>query len=242
MQIIPAIDIIDGKCVRLTEGDYLKKTQYNSTPLEMAKLYQDHGIDRLHVVDLDGAKAGKVVNWNSIEEISSKTDLVIDFGGGVKSAEDVAHIIDLEIRFVTIGSMAVKHPEIFQSWISQFGAERFMLGADVKNGKIMINGWQEESSINLNSFLDKYFRLGIRNMFCTDISKDGKLEGPSFELYKELKLNFPELNVIASGGVSSMNDIYKLQEMNCDGVIIGKAIYENRISLSQLKKFVVEKK
>jgi phosphoribosylformimino-5-aminoimidazole carboxamide ribotide isomerase len=241
MQIIPAIDIIDGKCVRLTEGDYSKKTQYNSTPLEMAKLYQDHGIDRLHIVDLDGAKTGKVVNWNSIEEISSKTDMVIDFGGGVKSAEDVARIIDLGIHFVTIGSMAVKHADIFQDWLKQFGAEKFMLGADVKNGKIMISGWQEESSIDLNSFLDKYFKLGILNVFCTDISKDGKLEGPSFELYKALKINFPQMNIIASGGVSSMDDVYKLQEIKCDGVIIGKAIYENRISLSQLKKFVIEK-
>ena len=208
----------------------------------MAKLYQDHGIDRLHVVDLDGAKAGKVVNWNSIEEISSKTNLVIDFGGGVKSAEDVSRIIDLGIHYVTIGSMAVKHPEIFQHWISQFGPENFMLGADVKNGKIMISGWQEESSVALDSFLNAYTNLGIRNVFCTDISKDGKLEGPSFELYKALKLSFPQLNIIASGGVSCMNDIYKLQESNCDGVIIGKAIYENRISLSQLEKFVIEKK
>lgn len=242
MQIIPAIDIIDGKCVRLTEGDYSKKTLYNSTPLEMAKLYQDHGLERLHVVDLDGAKAGKIVNWTSIEEISSNTTMEIDFGGGVKSADDVARIIDLGIRFVTIGSMAVKHPEIFQHWISQFGPENFMLGADVKNGKIMISGWQEESSFELVSFLNTYTNLGIRNVFCTDISKDGKLEGPSFELYKALKLSFPQLNIIASGGVSCMNDIYKLQESNCDGVIIGKAIYENRISLSQLEKFVIEKK
>ena len=155
MQIIPAIDIIDGKCVRLTEGDYSKKTQYNSTPLEMAKLYQDHGINRLHIVDLDGAKIGKVINWNSIEEISAKTNMVIDFGGGVKSADDVKRILDLGIQFVTIGSMAVKHPDIFQDWLKQFGPEKFMLGADVKNGKIMINGWQEESLIDLNDFLDK---------------------------------------------------------------------------------------
>jgi phosphoribosylformimino-5-aminoimidazole carboxamide ribotide isomerase len=242
MQIIPAIDIIDGKCVRLTEGDYSKKTEYNSTPLEMAKLYQDHGIDRLHVVDLDGAKSGRIINWNSIEEISSKIDMIIDFGGGVKSAEDVSRIIDLGIRFVTVGSIAVKHPDVFEEWLQQFGAEKFMLGADVKNGKIMISGWQEESSVDLNPFLNKYFILGIRNVFCTDISRDGKLEGPSFGLYKDLKLNFPQMNIIASGGVSSMNDIYSLQETNCDGVIIGKAIYENRISLSQLKKFVIENK
>ena len=242
MQIIPAIDIIDGKCVRLTEGDYSKKTQYNSTPLEMAKLYQDHGINRLHIVDLDGAKIGKVINWNSIEEISAKTNMVIDFGGGVKSADDVKRILDLGIQFVTIGSMAVKHPDIFQDWLKQFGPEKFMLGADVKNGKIMINGWQEESLIDLNDFLDKNIKLGIINVFCTDISKDGKLEGPSFALYKELKSNFPQINIIASGGVASMDDVYKLQETNCDGVIIGKAIYENKISLSQLKKFVIEKK
>lgn len=242
MQIIPAIDIIDGKCVRLTEGDYSKKTQYNSTPLEMAKLYQDHGIDRLHIVDLDGAKTGKVVNWKSVEEISAKTNMVIDFGGGVKSTEDVTRIIDLGIQFVTVGSMAVKHPDLFQDWLKQFSPGKFMLGADVKNGKIMISGWQEESSIDLNTFLEIYINLGVLNVFCTDISKDGKLEGPSFELYKELKSNFPELNIIASGGVSSMDDVYKLQETNCDGVIIGKAIYENRISLSQLKKFMIEKK
>ena len=242
MQIIPAIDIIDGKCVRLTEGDYSKKTQYNSTPLEMAKLYQDHGINRLHIVDLDGAKIGKVINWNSIEEISAKTNMVIDFGGGVKSADEVKRILDLGIQFVTIGSMAVKHPDIFQDWLKQFGPEKFMLGADVKNGKIMINGWQEESLIDLNEFLDKNIKLGIINVFCTDISKDGKLEGPSFEFYKELKSNFPQINIIVSGGVASMDDVYKLQETNCDGVIIGKAIYENKIRLSQLKKFVIEKK
>ena len=242
MQIIPAIDIIDGKCVRLSEGDYSKKTEYKSTPLEMAKLYQDHGIECLHVVDLDGAKAGKVINWNSIEEISSKTEMVIDFGGGVKSAADVKRISDLGIRFVTVGSMAVKHPEIFQSWLTEFGAEKFMLGADVKNGKIMISGWQVESSIDLNSFLEKYVKLGIRHVFCTDISKDGMLEGPSFDLYRHLKLNFPGVNIIASGGVSSIDDLYKLQEIDCDGVIIGKAIYENRITLSQLEKFVIEKK
>lgn len=242
MKIIPAIDIIDGKCVRLTEGDFFKKTQYSATPLEMATLFQDHGIERLHVVDLDGAKQGKVVNWSTIEALALNTNMVIDFGGGVTTAYDVERIIDLGIRFVTIGSMAVKQPEIFQNWLSKFGAEKFILGADIKHGNIMINGWQENSSMELNAFLDTYVQLGIRNVFCTDISKDGKLEGPSFDLYKELKLNFPEVNIIASGGVSSMGDLFKLQEINCDGVIIGKAIYENRISMLDLKKFVIEKK
>lgn len=240
MQIIPAIDIIDGKCVRLTEGDYSKKTQYNTTPLEMAKIFQDHGIERLHVVDLDGAKAGKIINWQSIEEISSKTKLVIDFGGGVKLSEDVARIRDLGIRYVTVGSMAVKHPEIFQDWLIQFGAENFMLGADVKEGKIMIGGWLEQSSLELDTFIDEHIKKGIRNVFCTDISKDGKLEGPSIELYKALKIKFPNINIIASGGVSMMEDLYKLYDVKCDGVIIGKAIYENRISLKQLEQFKTE--
>ena len=240
MEIIPAIDIIEGKCVRLSEGDYQKRTAYNSTPLEMAKIYADHGIKRLHVVDLDGAKAGTVINWKTIEEIASNTDLVIDFGGGVKSRDDVFRIKSLGIAYVTIGSMAVKAPNVFEEWLIEFGPDNFMLGADAKDGKIMISGWLESSSIDLMTFIEGYMKKGVRNVFCTDISKDGKLEGPALDLYKVLKENFSELHIIASGGVSSIDDIYKLNEIHCDGVIIGKAIYENRITLDQLRKFMIE--
>lgn len=242
MQIIPAIDIIDGKCVRLTEGDYSQVTQYNSTPLEMARIYQDHGIERLHVVDLDGAKAGKIMNWKSIEEIASQTKMTIDFGGGVKTIEDVQRIRALGVHFVTVGSMAVKRADIFQEWLVAVGAEHFMLGADVKDGKIMISGWQEQSSMDVLPFIQGYVQKGIQHIFCTDISKDGKLEGPSIDLYKTLKEHFPDVNIIASGGVSSIDDLYLLDDIQCDGVIIGKAIYEKRITLSDLTKFMLEKK
>ncbi len=242
MQIIPAIDIIDGKCVRLTEGDYSQMTQYNSTPLEMAMIYQDHGIERLHVVDLDGAKAGKIINWKSIEEIASHTKMTIDFGGGVKTIEDVQRIRALGVQFVTVGSMAVKRADMFQDWLVAFGADRFMLGADVKDGKIMISGWQEQSSMDVLPFIKGYVQKGIQHIFCTDISKDGKLQGPAIDLYKTLKEHFPTVHIIASGGVSSIDDLYLLDEIQCDGVIIGKAIYENRITLSDLTKFMLEKK
>lgn len=242
MQIIPAIDIIDGKCVRLTEGDYLQKSVYDISPLDMAKIYEQHGIQRLHVVDLDGAKAGKVMNWQSIEQIAAHTNLQIDFGGGVKIFEDVERIIDLGVQFVTVGSIAVKQPEIFTEWLERFGAHRFMLGADVKDGNIMVSGWMETSDVKLLPFLEQYVNKGIENIFCTDIARDGKLQGPSIELYDALKKKFPRTNIIASGGVSCLDDLYKLQEVHCDGVIIGKAIYENRISISQLEQFINEVK
>jgi len=242
MQIIPAIDIIEGKCVRLTEGDYSRKTDYAISPLEMAKTYEGHGIERLHVVDLDGAKNGKVVNWKSIEEISNQTKLVLDFGGGVKSIDDVNRIKDLGVQFVTIGSIAVKQPDVFAEWLLTIGADNFLLGADVKDEKIMISGWQEASSIELFSFIDEYVKKGIRHIFCTDVSKDGKLEGPSFDLYKRLKDAFPSTHIIASGGISCLEDLHKLKASNCDGAIIGKAIYENKISLKQLTNFISGKK
>ena len=242
MQIIPAIDIIEGKCVRLTEGDYSRKTDYAISPLEMAKIYEGHGIERLHVVDLDGAKNGKVVNWKSIEEISNQTKLVLDFGGGVKSIDDVNRIKDLGVQFVTIGSIAVKQPYVFAEWLLTIGADNFLLGADVKDEKIMISGWQEASSIELFSFIDEYIKKGIRHIFCTDVSKDGKLEGPSFDLYKRLKDAFPSTHIIASGGISCLEDLHKLKASNCDGAIIGKAIYENKISLKQLTDFISGKK
>ena len=242
MQIIPAIDIIEGKCVRLTEGDYSRKTDYAISPLEMAKIYEGHGIERLHVVDLDGAKNGKVVNWKSIEEISNQTKLVLDFGGGVKSIDDVNRIKDLGVQYVTIGSIAVQQPDIFAQWLVTIGADNFLLGADVKDEKIMISGWQEASSIELFSFIDEYVKKGIRHIFCTDVSKDGKLEGPSFDLYKRLKDAFPSTHIIASGGISCLEDLHKLKASNCDGAIIGKAIYENKISLKQLTDFISGKK
>lgn len=237
MQIIPAIDIIDGKCVRLTEGDYLQKTAYSSSPLEMAKIYEANGITRLHLVDLDGAKAGNVTNWKVAEEISAQTNLIVDFGGGVKTVEEVERIIALGISYVTVGSIAVKNPEVFKEWIAVFGPERFMLGADVKDDMIMVSGWFEASGLQLIPFIESYMALGIRNIFCTDISKDGRLEGPSTALYAKIKQQFPDLFLIASGGVAVMDDLYDLATAGCDGAIIGKAIYENRISIESLKAF-----
>jgi len=237
MQIIPAIDIIDGKCVRLTEGDYLQKTAYSSSPLEMAKIYEANGITRLHLVDLDGAKAGKVTNWKVAEEIAAHTNLIVDFGGGVKTIEEVERIIALGISYVTVGSIAVKNPEVFKEWIAVFGPERFMLGADVKDEMIMDSGWFEASGLQLIPFIESYMALGIRNVFCTDISKDGRLEGPSTALYAKIKQQFPNLFLIASGGVAVIDDLYDLATAGCDGAIIGKAIYENRISIESLKAF-----
>ena len=238
MQIIPAIDIIDGKCVRLTEGDYQQKTEYSASPLEMAKIYEDHGITRLHLVDLDGAKAGKVTNWTVAEEIATHTNLIVDFGGGVKTREEVERIIAMGIEYVTVGSIAVKQPEVFGEWIASFGPSRFMLGADVKDEMIMVSGWFEQSTIQLLPFIASYIELGIRNIFCTDISKDGRLEGPSTALYTKIKQHFPDLFLIASGGVSNMQDLHDLSAAGCNAAIIGKAIYENRISMEALKTFI----
>jgi phosphoribosylformimino-5-aminoimidazole carboxamide ribotide isomerase len=242
MEIIPAIDLINGKCVRLTEGDYSRKTEYALSPLEIAKQYQDHGIKRLHLVDLDGAKQGKVVNWQIAEQLALHTDLVIDFGGGVKTAAEVERIIDLGIEYVVVGSVAAKQPEVFADWIVRFGPNRFMLGADVRNEMIMVSGWLEKSSLSLMPFLETQVNQGISNVFCTDISKDGKLEGPAVDLYRKIKLAFPAFNLIASGGVSSMDDIHALAKAGCNGVIIGKAIYEGRISIQDLEAYINENK
>lgn len=238
MDIIPAIDLINGKCVRLTEGDYARKTEYAQSPLEIAKQYQDHGIKRLHLVDLDGAKQGKVINWQIAEQLASYTDLVIDFGGGVKTAAEVERIIDLGIEYVVVGSVAAKQPDLFADWIVRFGPDRFMLGADVRNEMIMVSGWLEKSSIQLFPFLETQINQGIRNVFCTDISKDGKLEGPAVDLYRKIKMAYPTFNLIASGGVSSMDDVHALAEAGCNGVIIGKAIYEGRILIQELEAYI----
>lgn len=237
MEIIPAIDIIDGKCVRLTEGDYTQKKIYNENPLEVAKQFEDAGLMRLHLVDLDGAKAGTVKNWKVLEQIAGKTKLVIDFGGGVKTQKDVEIVFDSGSHFATIGSLAVKDPQTFQSWLAGFGVDKFLLGADVKNEKIAVGGWLETTDIHIIDFLGDYLQRGIRQVFCTDVSKDGRLEGPATGLYKKIIEQYPFLHFIASGGVATMKDVEELAAIGCNGVIIGKAIYENRISMQELKAF-----
>ena len=237
MQIIPAIDIIDGKCVRLTEGDYAQKTIYNEDPLEVAKAFEAAGIQRLHLVDLDGAKAGAVKNWKVLESIALNTKLVIDFGGGIKTNDDVALVFERGATLATIGSMAVANPTLFLSWVKTYGADRFFLGADVKDNHIAVNGWMQTSNIAIDSFISDYLAQGISNIFCTDVSKDGRLEGPSTALYQSLLQLFPNLNLVASGGVSSLQDLETLDAIGCAGAIVGKAIYENRISLESLQQF-----
>jgi len=238
MDIIPAIDIIEGKCVRLTHGDYNQKKVYNEHPLEVAMQFEDAGLKRLHLVDLDGAKAGQVKNWKVLETIAGKTSLVIDFGGGIKSESDVQIVFESGAAMATIGSMAVKDETIFSEWLLKFGAEKFLLGADVKKEKITVSGWMEETDIGIYDFIEKYVQRGMKQIFCTDVSKDGALEGPSTELYKNIVQKFSGLHFIASGGVSSIDDVYQLQEIGCKGVIIGKAIYEGRIQLQELKSFL----
>ncbi len=237
MQIIPAIDIIDGKCVRLTEGDYAQKTIYNEDPLEVAKAFEAAGIQRLHLVDLDGAKAGAVKNWKVLESIALNTKLVIDFGGGIKTNADLALVFERGATLATIGSIAVANPALFLSWVDIYGAERFFLGADVKDNCIAVNGWMQTSNIAIDSFISDYLAQGISNIFCTDVSKDGRLEGPSTALYQSLIQLFPNLNLVASGGVSSLQDLETLKAIGCAGAIVGKAIYENRISLESLQQF-----
>lgn len=237
MTIIPAIDIIDGKCVRLTEGDYSQKKIYNENPLEVAKKFEDAGLERLHLVDLDGAKNGAVKNWKVLETIAGKTSLVIDFGGGIKTEKDVQIVFDSGSALATVGSVAVKNENKFIKWLSKWGADKFLLGADVKNEKIAIAGWQETTDVWIYDFIEKYLALGVKQIFCTDVSKDGKLEGPAFDLYKTIIEKFPGLYFIASGGVSSVEDLDELQNIGCNASIVGKAIYENKISLEEIKKF-----
>lgn len=240
MEIIPAIDIIEGKCVRLTQGDYNQKKVYNEHPLEVAQQFEDAGLKRLHLVDLDGAKAGQVRNWKVLEAIAGKTSLVIDFGGGVKTEKDVQIIFDSGGAFVTVGSIAVKDEETFVSWLKKWGADKFLLGADVKDEKIAVHGWLETTDVWIYDFIQKYVEQSVNQIFCTDVAKDGALQGPSMELYKNIIQKFPGLHFIASGGVSNIDDVYQLQDINCKGVIIGKAIYEGRISLKELKKLNVQ--
>ncbi len=238
MEIIPAIDIIEGKCVRLTEGDYSQKKIYYEHPLEVAKQFEDAGLQRLHLVDLDGAKAGAVKNWKVLETIAGKTRLIIDFGGGIKTGNDVQIVFESGAALATVGSIAVKNEMEFVRWLVTFGAEKFLLGADVKNEKIAVSGWLETTDIDVYSFIDKYIQQGVQQVFCTDVSKDGKLQGPSVELYKTIINRFPGLYFIASGGVSSIHDLEELNAIGCKAAIVGKAIYENRISLNDIKKFL----
>jgi phosphoribosylformimino-5-aminoimidazole carboxamide ribotide isomerase len=238
IQIIPAIDIIDGKCVRLTQGDYAQKTIYNENPLEVAKQFESYGLKRLHLVDLDGAKQKKIINIAVLEKIASQTNLHIDFGGGVQSDEDIRMAFDAGAKQITGGSIAIKNPVLFESWLKEYGGERIILGADAKNEKIAVSGWEEDTSISVYDFVDKYVDKGVLSTISTDVAKDGLLQGPSFELYRNLQTRFPQLNIIASGGVSCLKDIEDLDEMGIFGVIVGKAIYENKISLKDLVNFV----
>ncbi|MBP6385151.1 MAG: 1-(5-phosphoribosyl)-5-[(5-phosphoribosylamino)methylideneamino]imidazole-4-carboxamide isomerase [Pseudarcicella sp.] len=237
IQIIPAIDIIDGKCVRLTQGDYSQKKIYNENPLEIAQSFEDAGIQRLHLVDLDGAKAKQIVNHKVLEQIASKTKLHIDFGGGVQSDEMIKVAFESGAKQVTGGSIAVKNPELFESWLQKYSGEKIILGADAKNEKIAISGWEEDTTTSVFSFVENYIQKGVQYTISTDVAKDGLLEGPSFDLYQKLQTQFPALHIIASGGVAVIQDIEQLNEMNIFGVIVGKAIYEGRITLKQLADF-----
>ncbi len=236
--IIPAIDLIDSKCVRLSQGDYEQKTIYNENPLEVAKMFEDAGIKRLHLVDLDGAKAQHIINYKVLESIASKTSLIIDFGGGLKSDEDLRIAFESGAQMVTGGSIAIKQPETFLAWLERYGAQRIILGADVKDQKIAISGWQEVSELSIIEFLKDYSAKGITNVISTDIACDGMLQGANVKMYSEIQTQFPQLQLVASGGVCSMDDIYKLNEINISGVIVGKAIYENKISLKEISQFI----
>ena len=238
MQIIPAIDIIDGKCVRLTQGDYTQKTIYNENPLEVALEFESIGITRLHLVDLDGAKLGKVVNYKVLETIASKTKLSIDFGGGIKTDEDIDTVFNYGADLATIGSIAVKNKALFFSWIKKYGTQKIFLGADVKNEKIAVGGWFETTDISIYDFIKENINEGVQQVFCTDISKDGLLQGPSIDLYKNIIEKFPSINLTASGGVANSSDLVELKAIGCSGAIVGKAIYEGRISMNELKTFI----
>lgn len=239
IQIIPAIDIIEGKCVRLEQGNFRLKKIYEANPLDVALRFQDHGIRRLHLVDLDGAKSKHVVNWKVLETISSKTSLIIDFGGGIKTDRDLKIIFENGASMATIGSVAVTDKNIFKTWLLTYGPDKIILAADIKDRKIAIAGWQKITEIDIIDFLKEYTENGVTQVLCTDISKDGMLSGVSIDLYKIIRENFPALNLLASGGVTTLSDIRTLNAMGINGVIIGKAIYEGKISLNDLKEFIV---
>ena len=239
MRIIPAIDIIDGKCVRLSKGDYNTKIIYNENPLEVAKSFEAHGISHLHLVDLDGAKSKHIVNHKILEQIATQTTLNLDFGGGLKTDADIHIAFESGASQITGGSIAVKNPEIFKNWLKKYGSDKIILGADAHNRKIAISGWLEESDDDVVDFIKQYQEEGAEYVICTDISKDGMLQGPSFDLYEEILTKAPGVKLIASGGISSFDELPKLAELGCEGTIIGKAIYENRISLKQLENYII---
>lgn len=238
MRIIPAIDIIDGKCVRLSQGDYNTKKIYNENPLEVAKEFEDYGIEYLHLVDLDGAKSKQIINYKTLEIITSKTNLKVDFGGGIKSQDDIRIAFECGANQITGGSIAVQNPTLFQEWINQYGSEKIILGADAKDRKIATHGWLETSELDVIDFIKEYKTKGIDYVICTDIAKDGMLQGTSNELYQEI-LAAADVKLIASGGVSSIDDLIKVKELGCEGAILGKAIYEGRIDLKDLLKFTI---
>lgn len=247
MRIIPAIDIIDGKCVRLSKGDYDTKIVYNENPLEVAKSFEAHGIEYLHLVDLDGAKSSKIINYKILEQIATKTNLKIDFGGGLKADSDLKIAFESGANQITGGSIAVKNRELFQKWISEYGSDKIILGADAKDEKVAVSGWLEESNEDLIPFIQDYQSKGIQYIICTDIAKDGMLEGPSFDLYTKIVETCnvisgeTKIKLIASGGISSFDELPQLAELGCEGTIIGKAIYEGRISMKQLENYIIGK-
>lgn len=236
--IIPAIDIMEGKSVRLTKGDYSQKTVYNEDPLESALIFEDAGLTRLHLVDLDGAREGKVINWKVLEKIAGRTKLVIDFSGGISTAENVRIIFNSGTAYAAIGSMAVTREEELTSWLLAYGPDRFIIGADVKDGVIVIRGWTEKTTLTANELIGKYKAKGVRQFFCTDVNRDGLLRGPALDLYKQIMNEHPAADLIASGGITTIRDLEILREAGCHGAIIGKALYENRIRLEELKIFI----
>lgn len=237
-RIIPAIDIIGGKCVRLTQGDYTQQKIYNNNPLDVAKAFEDHGIRHLHLVDLDGAKSKHIVNWKTLENIANNTNLKIDFGGGIKSEDDARVAFENGASQINVGSAAVNNKPLFVKWLKHYGRDKIILGADVKNRKIAINGWKEDTRIDLMDFIEDYLNEGVQYMVCTDISKDGLLQGSALELYREIIQEFDTLKLVASGGVTSINEVNELAGIGVDGIIIGKAIYESRITLKELEPYV----
>ncbi len=240
MRIIPAIDIINGACVRLTQGDYSQMKVYNSDPLEVAKEFEGHGIQYLHLVDLDGAKSNKIVNWKTLEKICSQTSLKVDFGGGIKTDDAIRIAFECGAEQITGGSIAVKNPKLFSEWLKRYGADKIILGADAKNEKIAVNGWSESTNLDLFSFLESKVTEGIEYVICTDISRDGMLSGSSIELYRKILNQFPEMKLVASGGVNSIEDLKGLAKSGLEGAIVGKAIYEGRISLKELSNLTFQ--
>ncbi len=238
IKLIPAIDIIDGRCVRLTKGNYNENTIYHENPVDVAKEFEQLGLTRLHLVDLDGAKSDHVINIDVLKAISTQTNLHVDFSGGIKSDDDIKDVFNNGANMVTIGSVAVNNPYLFNKWLKEYGPQKIILGADIKNGSIAINGWKDETKKSIYSFLEHYISLGIINILCTDITKDGTLSGPAYNLYTEILRRFPEINLIASGGVSSNEDIIKLDKLGVKAVVFGKAYYEHKIDIKTLMQYV----